>query len=412
VDSIESARVMVVMPENRLLVDGNKRPTASVFVRARGNANLPSQTVNAIRFLVANAVEGLQPNYVTVVDNLGNTLSENTENDSILGATTSQLAARRNLETYLAKKVEEMLDRVLGPGQAVARVSADINYDVVSKTEEKFDPDGTVLKSSSINDENTDSTTANSSGGAPGATTDASTETNAAAGPLNKNNTRKKVTTSSYEVSKTLNTLTQTPGGIKRLSAAVFVAERASGTGTNRVVTPRSDKQRESLRQIVRSALGIQDGAAGTRGDEITLEETEFNDQSVSELTQQLDKDQKRQFWTTLLGNLVYPALAIGMLAVFWRLFKKTPDENIPVGVSIGELMGANGNGNGNGHAHANGNGNGHGHGNGNGGGFQIKPRSGVPGVVTVDVLNQLIREHPDNMTQAIRGWMTRGKTK
>jgi len=106
VDSIESSRVMIVMPENRLLTDSSKRPTASVFVRVKGNATLPQQTVNAIRFLVANAVEGLNANYVTVVDNQGNVLSENSEDGSLVGLSTSQLAARKNIEQYLSKKAE------------------------------------------------------------------------------------------------------------------------------------------------------------------------------------------------------------------------------------------------------------------------------------------------------------------
>src|SRR4030095_8176306 len=68
VDSVESARVMIVMPENRLFIDNHKRPTASVFVRVRGSAALPAQTVNAIRFLVANSVAGLTANNVSGVD--------------------------------------------------------------------------------------------------------------------------------------------------------------------------------------------------------------------------------------------------------------------------------------------------------------------------------------------------------
>jgi len=53
---------MIVMPENRLLVDNQKKPTASVFVRTKSNGQLPASAVNSIRFLVANAVEGLQAN--------------------------------------------------------------------------------------------------------------------------------------------------------------------------------------------------------------------------------------------------------------------------------------------------------------------------------------------------------------
>ena len=133
VDSIESARVMIVMPENRLLTDNTKKPTASVFVRVRGNATLPAQNVNAIRFLVANAVEGLVANNVSVVDNLGNVLSENTENDSVAGLSATQLNSRQNMEKYLAKKAEDMLNKVLGVGQSVVRVSADINFDSLSR---------------------------------------------------------------------------------------------------------------------------------------------------------------------------------------------------------------------------------------------------------------------------------------
>jgi len=80
-DEVESARVMIVMPENRLLNDNLRKPTASVFVRVKGNGQMPASAVNSIRFLVANSVEGLQANNVSVVDNQGNVLSENQEND-------------------------------------------------------------------------------------------------------------------------------------------------------------------------------------------------------------------------------------------------------------------------------------------------------------------------------------------
>ena len=130
------------MPENRLLVDNQKKPTASVFIRTKGHSVLPGSAVNSIRFLVANSVEGLQANQVSLVDNRGTVLSENSDEDSMLGLTSNQLAIRRNLEQYLSKKAEGMLEAVLGPGQAVVRVSAEINLDTLTRTEEKFDPDG------------------------------------------------------------------------------------------------------------------------------------------------------------------------------------------------------------------------------------------------------------------------------
>jgi flagellar M-ring protein FliF len=135
-DQVESARVMIVMPENRLLSDNSRKPTASVFVRVKGSAQLPASAINSIRFLVANSVEGLQANNVSVVDNQGNVLSENQENDSVAGLSNNQLSARRNCEQYLSKKAEGMLEKVLGPGQAVVRVAVDLNWDTISRTEE------------------------------------------------------------------------------------------------------------------------------------------------------------------------------------------------------------------------------------------------------------------------------------
>ena len=395
VDSIENARVMIVIPENRLLVDNQKKPTASVFVRVRGNSALGPQTVEAIRFLVANAVEGLSASNVSVVDNQGNVLSDNADTDSVAGLSSTQLTARKNFEQYLAKKTEGMLDKVLGPGQAVVRVSADINFDSLSRTEEKYDPEGQVVRIATINDENVESSSPSGGGGVPGVATDANTETNTtttAAATLN-NRTRKKVTNNQYEINRIVSNMMQNPGGIKRLSAAVFIAARVTNTGTNRVVTPRPQEEMQKLRRIVQGALGIQENDV-TRKDEIAVEEMEFNDQPAVEMNRQFETDKKQQFWLELGRNVGFTLLSLVLLTVFWRTFRRTTAADIPIGIPLDEFA-TDGNG------HGNGNGNGHGKGRG---------KAGTPGVVTVDVLNQLIRENPNNMTQAIRSWMVKGK--
>ncbi|HUD82798.1 MAG TPA: flagellar basal-body MS-ring/collar protein FliF, partial [Candidatus Saccharimonadales bacterium] len=276
-DQVESARVMIVMPENRLLTDNQRKPTASIFVRVKGNGQLPPSAVNSIRFLVANSVEGLQANNVSVVDNQGNVLSENQDNDSIAGLSGNQLSARRNLEQYLTKKAESMLEKVLGPGQAVVRVSAEINWDTVTKTDEKYDPDGQVIRTSVINDETTDSSTLNNVG-APGMAANSAADASntngpAPATPLNSNHTRKKVTTASYEINRSTSNILQAAGGLKRISSAVFIAERFDGKGADRKAVPRTPEELQKIRLIVQSALGIQENGDANRKDEITLEE-------------------------------------------------------------------------------------------------------------------------------------------
>jgi flagellar M-ring protein FliF len=377
-DPIESARVMIVMPENRLLIDNQRKPTASVFVRVKGNAQLPAAAVNSIRFLVANSVEGLQANNVSVVDNLGNVLSENDENDSVAGLSNNQLTARRNVEQYLTKKAQGMLEQVLGAGQAVVRVSADLNWDTITRTEEKFDPDGQVARSTTINDDNTETTTSMGAAGAPGSGANSADTNSAAVAPVNRSHTEKKVTSNQYELSKITSNIVQTAGGIRRLSTAVFIAQRFEGKGAERKAAPRTQEQLKKIRDLVQSALGLEESGDPNRKDQITLEEMPFNDQPAVELSEQLVQQEKHQFWFDLAQKAVYPALAAGVLFLFWRLWQKTGKDEIPIALPAS---------NGNGHRKAS-------HG----------------GVVTVEVLNQLIRENPANMTQAVRSWLSRGK--
>jgi flagellar M-ring protein FliF len=393
IDEVAAARVMIVLPENRLLLDKDTYPTASVFVHVRGNSQLAPETINSIRFLVANSVEGLKPNHVSVVDNLGNVLSENTDDNSTTGMTGSQLAARRNLEQYLSKKAQDMLEKVLGPGQAVVRVSAEINYDTVTRTDEKFDPDGQVVQTQTKNDESIDTTSTTPGAQPAGITSNTTTSTNAGVGALNDSKNRKTTSTIEYEISKTTSSQVSEAGGIKRLTASVSIAADVQTTNGTRTVVARSTEEMEKLRRIVADAVGIDT----SRGDVMTLEELPFNQQFADDVTQELNVQQKHDMWWNLGRNLTYPALGLVALLVLFRMLKQTPVQEIPLGVPVGRLAGRyNGNGNGSGH------------------GAGASPRYGEPfeiqpGVVTVDVLNKLVKENPVNMTQAIRDWMNKG---
>jgi len=393
IDEVESARVMVVLPENRLLIDKDKHPTASVFIRLRTNSQLAPQAINSIRFLVANSVEGLKPNFVSVVDNQGNVLSENVENDSLVGLTATQLDARRNLEQYLAKKTEGMLEKVLGAGQAIVRVAAEINFDTIQRTEEKYDPDGQVLRTQTKDESSEDSTTAanNEAVGVSANTPGPSNATSQASAPVTNTRNKKTTGTTEYDISKSTSTILQAAGGLKRLSAAVTVAARLEGVGAARKVVNRTPEEVEKLRRIVSNVLG----ADTTRGDQVTVEEMPFNDQLATEVAHTLETQERRDFWWTLARNLAYPALAVGMLLVFLRLFKRTAKDDIPIGIPVGRLSLNGGNGNGNGHRPA----------------YAERGGEAAPDVVTAEVLNQLIKENPQNMTQAIRAWLDRGSS-
>jgi hypothetical protein len=101
-----------------------------------------------------------------------------------------------------------------------------------------------------------------------------------------------------------------------------------------------------------------------------------------------------------LARKALYPALGLVALLVLLRAFKKTPVQEIPLGIPVGRLAleGRNGRGNGNGNGHR----------PSRFGEYPLEPEQGV---VTVEVLNRLIKENPSNMTHAIREWMNRGHT-
>jgi len=179
----------------------------------------------------------------------------------------------------------------------------------------------------------------------------------------------------------------QAAGGVKRLSCAVTIASHVEGQGADRKAVPRSPEEMEKLRRIVQSAVGLETGANSTRGDQLTLEELPFNDQFAADLSRELDQQQKTQLWWNIARNAAYPALGLAALAVLIVLFKRTPIQEIPLGVPVGRLVTAKGPG-------------------------RTGPdwaRDVQPGVVTVDVLNRLVKENPANMTQAIRDWLNKG---
>ena len=369
-DEIEAARVMIVLPENRLLSDSQKRTTASVFVHLRGNTELSASAVNSIRFLVANSVEGLQPNGVTVVDNRGTVLSSNEDEDSVAGLSASQLNGRRSVEQYLAQKAQGTLEKVLGPGQAVLRVSVEVDTETINRTEEKYDPDGQVARITTSTEENNNSTTANS-GGAVGVAANTGSETNAASAAATTTTTKRKTTNNQFEINKSVSNILQAAGGLKRVSAAVFVAAKMEGTGAERKVVPRTPEEIEKLRKIVQSSLGLQPTDA-TRKDEITLEEMPFNDTFPVEVAQQMEQQQTHAMWWDIGKNAGYVLLALGIVFVFLRMFKKTAAEAAATETPV------------------------------------ESETNGNRGVVTVEVLNRLIRENPANMNQAVHSWLRR----
>ena len=336
---VKSARVMVVMPESRLLVKtSDSRPTASVFVDT-GSAKLDTQAVNSIRSLVASSVEGLKLDDVAVIDNAGNVLSEDLKSDPQLGSASSQVKYRQQTEDYLTSKVETMLAKVLGPGNAVVRVSATINTEASTTTEEKFDPEGQVPRQEVATEDST-STLEKAAEKAAGAGTAANVpDPNAGEdnkGTTKSSNTVRSSKTQSYEINKTLINVIKNPGAITRISAAVFLSQKLNPE-TN-APTPRTPEQLNELRNMVVNALGISIPKNETATNFVSIQEVVFPSAENS-LSTPVDKVTGYMEMARPIAAL---AIAAIVFAVFFFMLRRAKPEEISFELVDDAAMAAN----------------------------------------------------------------------
>ena len=250
-DSIRSAKVFVVKPENNLLLseDPNDRPSASVYVDTGGMV-LDRNNVNAIQFLVARAVKGVNKSSVSVMDNQGNVLSEEGDEGGVAGVAGQMMKAYQAQERRLEQKIETMLAKIVGRDQVVARVS--VNLDTKSSTmlDEKFDPDGSVPRTTTTDkDEATtvetqpQSNAAGMGANVPNVSQDATQQEPVTA----QSDEKRESKTTDFEISRTLKEEMQEPGAIIGRSAAVLNAKGES---------PRSPEQIQSIHDAVVNAIG------------------------------------------------------------------------------------------------------------------------------------------------------------
>lgn len=263
---IEQARVHIALPERQLFAEQQEQPTASVILKLRPGARLGQSECSAITHLVASSVEGLPQGNVTVVDTNGVLLS-GTGEDALGGpgvggdpAAVTQLRFRKQVERQIEGDLQSLLDRALGAGKAVVRVSADLDFSQRQTQEETYQPESDghgVLESEHENRETYQG--AGRLGGVPGLRSNQGAPM-AAAVPGGGGNYERVETQNQYRVSKRVETTTNTPGQVKRLSLAIFIDEKV----------PMEEVYK------LQDALGAAAGLDTERGDRIVVQRLPF----------------------------------------------------------------------------------------------------------------------------------------
>ncbi len=297
---VEKARVHIVLSEDSLYKKNEKPATASIMLKLRNGTQLSKEQIKGIVNLVAHSIQGLKAENVTVVDQLARVLNEEHDSNGAAGAnvTLTQIEMTKKVQDGLQKNVQSLLEQVLGPNKAAARVNVELSFDQRTVDRQTFEPvvdDKGIIRSSQEMNENFKGSAPNTPGGVPGTATNVPGYVTANA---NQSNYEKKEVVRNYEINETKEKVVATPGSIKRLTVAVLV-----DASVNKA-------QQDSLLKAVSSAIGVNNA----RGDTVSVESITFNTEAADKQRKEeleYENQQKQALWlkialavVTVLGIL------------------------------------------------------------------------------------------------------------
>ncbi len=263
---VESARVDLVLPHDSLFRDEERPAKASVVLKLH-HASLADGEPDAIRNLVSSAVDGLSPDRVVLVDAAGHLP---------LGPKTLE-ALRLSAEQILEQKIVSTLEPVTGPGNVRASVTIDYDEAATEQTDETYDPTKTAPLSMQRTQQSSGGQPV--AAGVPGAASNAP-NTNAQQLPVYPKQTTPPETASSesgtYGVSKTVRHSVESPGRVRRMTAAIVVNDRLvklAAKGQSAQWQPWPADALHNLTALAQASVGFD----STRGDVLTVQDLAFD---------------------------------------------------------------------------------------------------------------------------------------
>lgn len=251
-NGVEAATVRLALPEESVFVSETADPTASVFVKTQPGATLGSDKVQSIVHLVSASIEGMDPTDVAVVDADGKVLSA-----VGAGGTTLQEGRTSEYEQRVADGIQAMLDPVVGVGNAVVSVVADLDYDQVARTTESYTAEGDLPPVSSATTREEYTGTAGAAGGVLGPDNIA-VPTEAGGGEY-----LKETETVNNPLNRVTEQVTTAPGSVRRQSVSVVISQQA-GAGVDLA----------QVEQMVAAAAGVDPA----RGDVVEVTRLAFDE--------------------------------------------------------------------------------------------------------------------------------------
>lgn len=310
-DAVVRSKVMLALPPKKTFLEEGGSPTASVVVELHPGKTLAEDQVRGITHLVASAVEGLDPEKVTVVDSRGKMLSK--AQDPSGGVSGALAEAKSKMERDIEDRVESILARVVGQGKVIARVNAQLNNRHMQMTEETVDADKSALVSTQSEEERLDGSRTNPTG-VPGARANipGAQET----GQVGfSQNVQKELKTQNFMVPKTVKNIKEAAGGLERITVSVLVdgvtSQKKNDKGEDEEAwAPRTPEELAKFESIVKNAIGFSD----QRGDAVKIETMRFEKEDFSESEKWMTTLERKK----LMNSLLKWILLGGVISLFF----------------------------------------------------------------------------------------------
>ncbi|NUM59403.1 MAG: flagellar M-ring protein FliF [Bdellovibrionaceae bacterium] len=333
--AVKQSKVILALPNKKTFLEEGSKPSASVVVELHQGKELNADQIRGIRYLVSNAVEGMDPESVTVLDEKGKVLTRHS--DGTTAGSSEILELKSKIEKEYESRIESILSKVVGQTKVVAKVNATLNNKIISSVEEIVDPEKTAIRAQQSEEESLDGSRVNPSG-VPGSRSNLPGAENS--GQIGfKQDVKKEIKTTNYEVPKTVRNVKEAAGNLEKISVAVVVdgifqtTKNDKGEEETKYV-PRTQEELQKYETIVKNAIGFN----ASRGDSVKIENIQFQPEDFSEAEKLLTNLEKRKLlqavfkWALLAFSLVLFFLIVIRPFMQWITdsFQDSVDEMLP----------------------------------------------------------------------------------
>ncbi|MGY1914574.1 flagellar basal-body MS-ring/collar protein FliF [Blastococcus sp. SYSU DS0973] len=308
---VNSAVVHVALPEDEVFVSEKSEPTASVLLDLTPGTALSGEQIQAVTNLVSSSVRDMDPDQVTVADSTGQVLSAaGTGVTAAAGDARSQV--EMEYENRLAANAQKILDSVVGPGNAVVSVRADVDLaqrDTTSETYQ-FEEGTPPLSEQTTTEEYV-------GGGAPvGGILGPENMPDAAEDVGGESTYNKESTTANNAVGKTTTVEQGAPGGLNRLTVSVVMDDAVAG-----------NLNQQQMTDLMVTAVGLDEA----RGDAITVAALPFDataaENAAAAMEAAREAEAAEQMWSMIRTGGIAAGIALVVLIV-WLRSRRRDDED------------------------------------------------------------------------------------